>query len=285
MVEKTQDMIVRQRRVVGVGAPVSQARPVGFLEPAHDLPGSATAVAEPAPEAQVQPEIRSNPQRGMRPGGLLVWRRVRLSAATVWVLAGFVTVVSAIGAKELGPASPLAALDRPAAASTPNPPPSVIAGGPAGDADSPALASASMTASAGAGLQPDAGIRWFNGRPVRPARVMTMTVTAYSPDAASCYPYADGQTATLHGVDTNGGFLVAADTDVLPFGTMLTVEGYAGNEVVPVLDRGGAIKGNRLDLLFPTHEAALEWGVKTLDVIIWEYADGKPADDPRELRS
>src|SRR5687768_6326538 len=28
--------------------------------------------------------------------------------------------------------------------------------------------------------------RWFNGRPVRPQRTMTMTVTAYSPDERSC---------------------------------------------------------------------------------------------------
>ena len=54
--------------------------------------------------------------------------------------------------------------------------------------------------------------------------------------------------------------------------------------VVPVLDRGGAIKGQRLDLLFPTHEAAIQWGVRMLPVTIWEYADGLPPDDPRQLR-
>jgi len=114
---------------------------------------------------------------------------------------------------------------------------------------------------------------------------LDMKVTAYSADAASCYPFADGQTATLHSVEANGGFLVAADTDLLPFGTMLSIEGYNDGKVVPVLDRGGAIKGNRLDLLFPSHKEALQWGVKTLDVVVWEYADGKPAVDPRKQRS
>jgi hypothetical protein len=51
-----------------------------------------------------------------------------------------------------------------------------------------------------------------------------------------------------------------------------------------VLDRGGAIKGHRLDVLFPTHEQARAWGVRKLRVTVWEYADGKPKDDPRRLR-
>ena len=130
----------------------------------------------------------------------------------------------------------------------------------------------------------DTQMRWFNGRPIRPARTVMFKVTGYSPDARSCGEFADGQTATLHSVQTNAMRMVAADTRVLPFGSMLSIPGYADDLVVPVLDRGGAIKGQRLDLLFPTHEAALQWGVKVIPVTIWEYADGKPADDPRELR-
>lgn len=126
--------------------------------------------------------------------------------------------------------------------------------------------------------------RWFDGRPVRPARVMVMRVTGYSPDHRSCGEFADGQTATLHSVWTNAMQLVAADPTVLPYGTMITVPGYAGEEIVPVLDCGGAIKGARLDLLFPTHETALKWGVQDLRVVIWEYADGKPAPNPRKVR-
>jgi 3D (Asp-Asp-Asp) domain-containing protein len=126
--------------------------------------------------------------------------------------------------------------------------------------------------------------RWFDGRPVRPARVMVMRITGYSPDERSCGEFADGQTATLHSVWTNAMQLVAADPTVLPYGTMVSVPGYAGEEIVPVLDCGGAIKGARLDLLFPTHEIALEWGVKDLRVVIWEYADGRPAPNPRKVR-
>ncbi|MEM9066657.1 MAG: 3D domain-containing protein [Planctomycetota bacterium] len=130
----------------------------------------------------------------------------------------------------------------------------------------------------------NADVRWFNGKMVRPAKTIMMKVTAYSPDHRSCGIHADGQTATLHSVFTNDMKLVAADTRVLPFGSMITVPGYDSDRIVPVLDRGGAIKGNRLDLLFPTHKAALQWGVKTIPITVWEYADGSPLDNPRKLR-
>jgi len=130
----------------------------------------------------------------------------------------------------------------------------------------------------------DSSIRWFNGRPVRPARTVTMLVTGYSPDAKSCGASADGITATLHSVTTNGSALVAADPRVLPYGSMITVTGYDDSKVVPVLDCGGAIKGNHLDVLFPTDAQAMKWGKKTIEVVVWEYADGSPNDNPRLLR-
>ncbi|MGD1916444.1 MAG: 3D domain-containing protein [Phycisphaerales bacterium] len=249
MVQKTEDMIVRQRRVVGDAAPQPFR---GF-----QLDGAG-------------------PRRH--------WSR-RFTTNGLWLIGLVGTVTTAIMAKELGPVQPLAALDTQASVEPVSIEPVSVATPEvtevAAEADPVAALEAALTQAAPA----DTTTRWFNGRPVRPARTITMRVTAYSPDAASCYPYADGQTATLHGVDTNGGFLVAADTDMLPFGSMLSIDGYAQDSIVPVLDRGGAIKGNKLDVLFPTHEAALQWGVRDIEVVVWEYADGKPADDPRKLRS
>ncbi len=128
------------------------------------------------------------------------------------------------------------------------------------------------------------GTRWFNGRPVRPAKTLMMKVTAYSPDHRSCGHFADGKTASLHSVETNNMKLVAADSRILPLGSMITVPGYDSDAIVPVLDRGGAIKGHRLDVLFPTHRVARKWGVRTLPVTVWEYADGLPACDFRGIR-
>jgi 3D (Asp-Asp-Asp) domain-containing protein len=130
----------------------------------------------------------------------------------------------------------------------------------------------------------DTTIRYFNGRPMRPARTIRMKVTAYSPDEQSCGIFADGMTASLHDVTTNAGKLVAADSRVLPLGSVISVPGYDNGDMVPVLDRGGAIKGRRLDVLYPTHQQARQWGVQDLDVVVWEYADEKPACNFRAIR-
>lgn len=131
---------------------------------------------------------------------------------------------------------------------------------------------------------PDGDVRWFNGRPVKPVRRMWMTVTAYSPDATSCGDSADGMTATLHDVTTNASRLVAADPRILRYGSLLSIPGYDDGLIVPVLDCGSRIRGHRLDVLFPTHDQARRWGVRKMQIVVWGYADGKPADDPRRLR-
>ena len=118
--------------------------------------------------------------------------------------------------------------------------------------------------------------RYFNGRPVVPARIIRMRVTAYSPDERSCGSHADGITASGYSVETNAGDMVAADARLFRFGALLSIPGYAGGEIVPVLDRGGMIKGSRLDVLYPTHVRARRWGVQYIYVTEWTYADGRP---------
>ena len=92
-------------------------------------------------------------------------------------------------------------------------------------------------------------------------RVETYEVTAYCPCSRCCGKWSDGFTANGHKIRPGDRF-VAADSSI-PFGTMLTVPGYGR---VPVLDRGGAITGKRLDLFFPTHQEALNWGRQTVQV-------------------
>ena len=112
----------------------------------------------------------------------------------------------------------------------------------------------------------------FDFKPIRPVKTRTMKTTAYSPDEKSCGIWADGITASGKSVWMNGGRLVAADR-AIPYGTILTIPGYNYGQPVQVWDRGGKIKGNRLDLLYPTHEIALQWGVQDLPVVFWEFVE------------
>ena len=59
--------------------------------------------------------------------------------------------------------------------------------------------------------------------------------------------------------------VIAADINRYPYGTKMYVPGYGWGEVH---DTGSAIKGDHIDLFFPTEKDARAWGRKNLDVII-----------------
>jgi len=96
-----------------------------------------------------------------------------------------------------------------------------------------------------------------------PSKYKKMRVTAYCPCPICCGKFADGITANGHSIKPGDKFVAAPRN--FSFGTMLYIDGYS-DKPVPVLDRGGAIKGDRIDVFFPTHKEALEWGVKYIDV-------------------
>lgn len=98
-------------------------------------------------------------------------------------------------------------------------------------------------------------------------QTVKMQVTAYCPCPKCTGEDSPGVTASGHKIQT-GDVFVAADKRY-PFGTKMIIPGYNDDQPVEVLDRGGAIKGNRADVFFPTHEEALEWGVRDLDVKVY----------------
>ena len=100
-------------------------------------------------------------------------------------------------------------------------------------------------------------------------KTIEMEVTAYCPCKKCCGPKAQGITASGKRVDYNGGQFVAADKR-FAFGTKLFIPGYAGGKAVEVTDRGGAIKGNKLDVYFHSHAEALKWGRQKLTVTVVE---------------
>ena len=93
-----------------------------------------------------------------------------------------------------------------------------------------------------------------------------MNVSAYCPCSKCCGAYSDGYTATGYKIKPGDRFVAAPKT--YPFGTKMIIPGYNDGKPVIVRDRGGAIKGNKLDLYFDTHQEALNWGRKPINVEI-----------------
>lgn len=79
-----------------------------------------------------------------------------------------------------------------------------------------------------------------------------------------CCEKSDGITAS--GVKAVEGITIAADISILPFGTRVKIDGH----IYTVQDRGGAIKGKRIDIYFDSHQKALEFGKQTKEIIILE---------------
>lgn len=97
--------------------------------------------------------------------------------------------------------------------------------------------------------------------PSRGERVLVFEATAYC-SCAKCCGKSNGITAT--GVQASSR-TIAADWNVLPPGTEVHIEGI-GYRVVE--DRGGGIKGNKLDVWFLSHQEAWEYGRRQVEVRI-----------------
>ena len=89
--------------------------------------------------------------------------------------------------------------------------------------------------------------------------VKVYKVTAYCSCSKCCGSHANGYTAS--GTRATAGRTVAAPSN-LPYGTKLNING----RTYVVEDRGGAIKGNRIDVYVNSHSEALAWGVRYLPV-------------------
>lgn len=88
----------------------------------------------------------------------------------------------------------------------------------------------------------------------------TVTATAYTPNCNGC----SGRTAAGINIAANPHMkLIAVDPRVIPLGTKVFVEGY-GTAIAG--DTGGSIKGNKIDVLFPTKSEAYRWGRRTVKI-------------------
>ena len=116
-------------------------------------------------------------------------------------------------------------------------------------------------------LEPEAEAPVANEEPILAPKPETtdlgeFKLTAYCP-CEKCNGIWVGQ-PTASGTELTPGRTIAVDPKVIPLGTTVIIN---GSEYVAE-DTGSAIKGNRIDVLFPTHEEALEFGVQYADVSI-----------------
>ncbi|GAA3318014.1 hypothetical protein GCM10020331_019070 [Ectobacillus funiculus] len=73
-----------------------------------------------------------------------------------------------------------------------------------------------------------------------------------------------GITASGYNIKANPNMkMIAVDPSVIPLGSKVWVEGY-GYAIAG--DTGGAIKGHRIDVLYPSEAAASSWGRKRVKV-------------------
>ena len=91
-----------------------------------------------------------------------------------------------------------------------------------------------------------------------PKSLGVFKLTAYCA-CGKCCRKSNGITAS--GAKAVEGVTVAADTR-FPFGTKLIIGGHE----YTVQDRGGSVKGNKIDVFFSSHQSAINFGVQYKEV-------------------
>lgn len=91
---------------------------------------------------------------------------------------------------------------------------------------------------------------------------ITVSASAYTANCNGC----SGITSTGINLKRNPELkVIAVDPSVIPLGTKVYVEGY-GYAIAG--DTGGSIKGNKIDVFFPTKGEAYKWGRKNVKIKI-----------------
>lgn len=85
-------------------------------------------------------------------------------------------------------------------------------------------------------------------------------LTAYCNCSTCCGVWAGGATAS--GKMPREGRTIAVDTSVIPLGAAVEINGHT----YIAEDTGSAIKGNRIDIYFDSHQTASDFGVQYADV-------------------
>lgn len=99
---------------------------------------------------------------------------------------------------------------------------------------------------------------------VEPVSSVVVEATAYCPCEKCCGEYANGYTST--GTKCIQGRTIAVDPKVIPYGSKIYIP-YL-DKVFTAEDCGGAIKQNKIDIYFDSHQDALKFGKRKLKIYI-----------------
>lgn len=105
-------------------------------------------------------------------------------------------------------------------------------------------------------------------------RTLTIEASAYTSNCKGC----NGKTATGFNVNNtteyNGYKIIATDPSVIPLYSVVKIETKDNTFKAIAIDTGGAIKGNKIDLLVNTYEEALIFGRQNVTVTILREGRG-----------
>lgn len=99
-------------------------------------------------------------------------------------------------------------------------------------------------------------------------RKLNMVATAYTKECDGCI----GITATGYDVRKNKTYndmkIIASDPNIIPMNSVVLIKTDSGSFKAISLDTGGAIKGNRIDILMDTKDDAYNFGRQNVEVTI-----------------
>lgn len=107
-----------------------------------------------------------------------------------------------------------------------------------------------LTASVSRSSAPDGGQEFY------------VEASAYTPYCSGCSGYSALGVNLRSNSDVK---IIAVDPNVIPLGSKVWVEGYG---YAVAADTGGSIRGNKIDVLMPTKQAAYSWGRKKVRIKI-----------------
>lgn len=117
----------------------------------------------------------------------------------------------------------------------------------------------------------------------------TFAVTAYCPCPTCCGIWSaehpcrigtDFEQRTYSGTIPTAGRTIGVDPTVIPLGTVVYIDGHP----YVAEDTGSAIKGKIVDIFFPSHEEAVEWGVQYFEIFVPDNSEALPDTNTLQTR-